>query len=56
MPIFSNKKLLKKEKMSLISIRNQTTVVGLRKNKQSMKKKYPTNTQTNLSMNTKITN
>jgi hypothetical protein len=56
MPIFLNKKLLKKEKMSLIFIRNQTTVVDLRKNKQPTKKKYPTNTQTNLSMKTKITN
>ena len=45
-----------KKKMSLIFIRNQTTGVELRKNKQPTKKKYTTNTQTNISMKTKITN
>jgi hypothetical protein len=56
MPIFSNKKLLKKKKMSLIFIRNQATGMGIRKSKQPTKKKYTTNTQIDLSMKTKITN
>jgi hypothetical protein len=42
--------------MSLIFIRNQTTGVELRKNKQPTKKKYTTNTQTNLLMKKKMKN
>jgi len=53
---YFRKKSCLKKKMSLIFIRNQTTGVELRKNKQPMKNKYTTNTQTNLSMKTKITN
>jgi len=56
MPIFSNKKFLKKKKMSLIFIRNQATGMELRKSKKPMKMKYSTNTQIDLLMKIKITN
>ena len=55
-PIFLNKNLLKKKKMSLIFIRNQATWMELIKSKQPTKMKYSTNTQIDLSMKIKIIN
>jgi hypothetical protein len=45
--------VLKKENVFKFFIRNQTTRMELRKNKQPTKNKYKTNTQTDLSMKIK---